>query len=64
MLATISYTLLTIIIFYIMTWLYKRSGISFLFPILTATIVLLVLLSLFDISYDNYMQGGRIINFF
>lgn len=64
MLQTISYMLLTIVIFFFMTWLYKRTGISFLFPILTSTIVLLIILIFAKIPYDTYMQGGRVINFF
>lgn len=64
MLQTISYMLLTIVIFFFMTWLYKRTGISFLFPILTSTIVLLLILVFAKIPYDTYMQGGRVINFF
>lgn len=64
MLQTISYMLLTIVIFFFMTWLYKRTGISFLFPILTSTIVLLLILIFAKIPYDTYMQGGRVINFF
>lgn len=64
MLTMISYAALTIAIFYFMTWLYKRTGISFLFPILTSTILLLIILGVGKIPYDTYMQGGKIINFF
>lgn len=64
MLAMISYSLLTIGIFYFMTWLYKRTGISFLFPILTSTIALLILLNIGKIPYDKYMEGGKVISFF
>lgn len=64
MLEIISYALLTIIIFYLMIWLYKRTGITFLFPILTSTIILIAILVIFHIPYDDYMKGGKIINFF
>lgn len=64
MLNMISYAILTILIFYVMTWLYKRTGISFLFPILTSTILLLLILIIGDIPYEVYMEGGQIINFF
>lgn len=58
----LSFVALTVGIFVLMTWLYKRSGISFLFPILTSTIVLIVLLVVFDVPYDQYMKGGFFIN--
>ena len=58
----ISFIALTVGIFMLMTWLYKRSGISFLFPILTSTIVLIVVLALAHIPYDTYMEGGKFIN--
>ncbi|MBQ0139224.1 MAG: LrgB family protein [Kurthia sp.] len=64
MLAMISYAVLTIGIFFFMTWLYKRTGISFLFPILTSTIVLLIILATANIPYEKYMEGGKMINFF
>lgn len=64
MLQMISYIILTIAVFITMTWLYKRTGISFLFPILTSTIVLVVILATFDIPYEKYMEGGKVINFF
>lgn len=60
----ISYIILTIVIFIAMTWLYKRTGITFLFPILTSTILLVVILVTFDIPYEKYMEGGKVINFF
>lgn len=64
MLTMISYALLTIGIFFLMTWLYKRTGISFLFPILTSTILLLIILASAKIPYEEYMEGGGVINFF
>lgn len=64
MLQMISYIILTIAIFIAMTWLYKRTGITFLFPILTSTIILVVILATFDIPYEKYMEGGKVINFF
>lgn len=64
MLQVISYALLTIGIFYFMTWFYKRTGISFLFPILTSTILLIVILVFANIPYEEYMKGGQVINFF
>lgn len=64
MLQMISYIILTIAVFIAMTWLYKRTGITFLFPILTSTIILVVILATFDIPYEKYMEGGKVINFF
>ena len=58
----ISFIALTVGIFMFMTWLYKRSGISFLFPILTSTIVLIVMLVVLNIPYSTYMEGGKFIN--
>lgn len=64
MIAVIGYALLTIIIFYFMTWLYKRTGISFLFPVLTSTVLLVVILAIGNIPYEEYMKGGQVVNFF
>lgn len=64
MLQIIGYALLTIAIFYFMTWFYKRSGISFLFPVLTSTIALVLILAYGKIPYESYMKGGQVINFF
>ena len=58
----ISFIALTVGIFMFMTWLYKRSGISFLFPILTSTIVLIVMLVVLNIPYSTYLEGGKFIN--
>ena len=58
----INFIVLTVGIFMFMTWLYKRSGISFLFPILTSTIIIIVMLVVLDIPYDTYMEGGKFIN--
>jgi len=43
---------------------YVSKGAGFLLPILTSTILLLIILSVFHVSYDTYMDGGRVINFF
>ncbi|WP_455675087.1 LrgB family protein [Pradoshia sp.] len=52
----------TIIIFLFMKKLYVSYPFTFLTPILTSTIVIVILLNLFGISYDTYMTGGSWMN--
>lgn len=54
--------LLTITAYYIMTKLYHYHTYSFLTPILTATILIIVILSVLHIPYESYMVGGKWIN--
>ena len=54
--------LLTVAAYFLMTQLYKRYSYSFLIPILTATILIIVILFVFHIPYKNYMVGGQWIN--
>jgi predicted murein hydrolase (TIGR00659 family) len=54
--------LLTVAAYFLMTQLYKRYSYSFLIPILTATILIIVILLVFHIPYKNYMIGGQWIN--
>ena len=54
--------LLTVVAYFAMTQLYKRYSYSFLIPILTATILIIVILLVLHIPYKNYMIGGQWIN--
>jgi len=54
--------LATIIVFLLMKKLYSRFSTPILFPVLTATIVLVILLTSFSISYDTYMSGAKWID--
>ena len=54
--------LATIIVFLLMKKLYSRFSTPILFPVLTATIVLVVLLTSFSVSYDTYMSGAKWID--
>ncbi|MCM3357094.1 MULTISPECIES: LrgB family protein [unclassified Psychrobacillus] len=52
----------TIIIFIGMTFLYRRFTYPLLLPILTTTIILVVVLSFSGVSYDTYMSGAKWID--
>ncbi|MEZ7171736.1 LrgB family protein [Sporosarcina sp. OR05] len=54
--------LLTISSYFLMTKLYSRFHYSFLLPVLTSTILIIVILVAFQIPYESYMQGGQWIN--
>ncbi|WP_313891426.1 LrgB family protein [Psychrobacillus sp.] len=54
--------LLTIVIYFFMAKLYARFGNPFLFPVLTATILIIVVLSIFSVPYDVYMGGAKWID--
>ncbi|MER2172340.1 MAG: LrgB family protein [Psychrobacillus psychrodurans] len=52
----------TIFIFIGMTFVYRRFTYPLLLPILTTTIILVVVLSFSGISYDTYMSGAKWID--
>ncbi len=56
---TISMIVGTVLIFLLMTKLYGRFSTPFLFPVLTATILIIFLLKLFSFSYETYMSGAK-----
>ncbi len=56
------FIVITVLIFLLLNKLYNRFSNPFLLPILTTTIVMVSILSFFDISYDTYMIGGDWIN--
>ncbi|THE14806.1 LrgB family protein [Bacillus timonensis] len=52
----------TIVIFLMMTRLYKRVTHPLLVPIATTTFVILIILLIFSIPYETYMLGGKWID--
>ncbi|KQL36600.1 MULTISPECIES: LrgB family protein [Bacillaceae] len=52
----------TILIYYLMTKIYMRFSSPFLFPVLTTTIILIILLSSLSIPYEQYMHGAKWID--
>ncbi|MDR7078752.1 putative murein hydrolase (TIGR00659 family) [Neobacillus niacini] len=54
--------LLTVIAFFVMTRLYKRFSYSFFIPVLTATVLIIIILVVLNIPYKSYMLGGQWIN--
>lgn len=62
LLIAISIIIITVIIFLLLNKLYIRFSYPFLLPILTTTILIVCILSVFNISYDTYMIGGEWIN--
>ncbi|MCC3358004.1 LrgB family protein [Bacillus sp. REN16] len=59
---TIASIVCTIVIFLMMTRLYKRITHPLLVPIATTTFVILVFLLIFSIPYETYMFGGKWID--
>lgn len=54
--------LLTVIAYLAMARIYKRYTYSVLIPVLTATTIIIIVLSLFHIPYESYMVGGQWIS--
>lgn len=52
----------TIVLFYIMTFLYRRFTYPLLIPIFSTTVLLVLILVMNKIPYDTYMSGGKWIN--
>lgn len=50
---------LTIGLFWLMRQLYGRYPIAFFHPVLTATIIISLVLVIFQIPYTTYMEGGK-----
>ncbi|MFP3918571.1 LrgB family protein [Lysinibacillus telephonicus] len=53
------YIISTVVLFILMSKLHKKYSYSFLLPIVTTTIVLIIALLLLNIPYDDYMEGGK-----
>ncbi|MFC7393590.1 LrgB family protein [Scopulibacillus cellulosilyticus] len=58
----IAMILLTIVIYFFMSRLYRRFNTPFLIPALSSTLCLVLLLILFGVPYKTYMLGGQFIN--
>lgn len=52
----------TIVLFYVMTFVYRRFTYPLLIPIFSTTVLLVIILVISKIPYDTYMSGGRWIN--
>lgn len=61
-LLAIGFVLMNVLIYLVMSMLYKRYRLPVLLPALTATFTVVVLLMGFHISYETYMIGGDWIN--
>lgn len=58
----IGFVLLTVVVYLLMSMLYRRYRLPVLLPALTATFTIVVLLLGINISYETYMVGGEWIN--
>lgn len=56
------FIVLTIIVYLFAKKLYSRFSYSLLVPITTSTVVIILILVNFHVSYDSYMNGGKWIN--
>jgi len=54
---------LTIGVYVLSVWLYRKSKIRLLHPILTSTAVIIVFLQLLGIEYETYAEGTELIHF-
>lgn len=61
-LVSIIIVVLTVGMYLVMNRLYLKYSFAFLLPLLTTTIAIIVLLSVFQLSYETYMIGGEWIN--
>lgn len=58
---TLSFILLTIIVFKFSLFLNNKFKIAFLNPILITAIIIIIFLKIFNFSYSDYYKGGRIL---
>lgn len=54
----------TILAYFIAKWLYQRFYTPLLLPVFVATLLIVIVLIIFDVSYDTYMIGGDWIHMF
>jgi len=59
---SILFIAITIILYLVAKKLYSHVSFPLLVPITTSTLVIILILSTFNISYDSYMNGGKWIN--
>lgn len=55
--------LLTLASYLLGVFIHRRSGISVLHPFITATVVIVAVLLIFKIPYEEYRAGNRVIDF-
>ncbi|GGE29437.1 hypothetical protein GCM10011391_04990 [Pullulanibacillus camelliae] len=53
---------LTVLVYLVMSRIYSQVSFPLFLPILTSTIIIIVILHFLHLSYANYMLGGRWIN--
>lgn len=58
-----SMLLLTLASYLLGVFIHKKSGISVLHPFITAMVVIIGVIILFDIPYRDYREGARILDF-
>ncbi|HET7321082.1 MAG TPA: LrgB family protein [Longimicrobiaceae bacterium] len=56
--------LATIAVFAAAQWLYRRTRLLLLHPVLVAIVVIIVALRWMGITYESYNEGGRLLSFF
>ena len=54
----------TVILFFTMRYIYTRFPMAILHPVLTSTAIIILILLLFNVSYESYMVGGKWIEYF
>ena len=54
---------LTLVIYALAQWLYRRTRQILLNPVLVSIVAIIIVLLLFDISYQDYARGGDLILF-
>jgi len=59
MLLTVLFFVMTIAVYVVMNFFYIKYRRSFLIPILTSTVAMIVILLLFNVPYTTYMIGGK-----
>ncbi|MBU5210528.1 MULTISPECIES: LrgB family protein [Heyndrickxia] len=59
---TIIIILFTVLVYFVMNKLYRRFSYPIFIPVLTSTIIIIVILELAHIPYTKYMTGGKWIN--
>lgn len=61
-LITLFWLVITIGLFFIMRTLYTRFPIALFHPVLTSTTIIVLILIICNVSYTDYMQGGKWID--
>jgi predicted murein hydrolase (TIGR00659 family) len=54
--------ILTYCIYLVANWIHRKVGYAFTAPVIIATIIIITILLIFQLSYETYMVGGRWIN--